>query len=192
MQIKPQWQSKQLDDSLRLIGIYHITAHVRFDFKEPLERNDAANSIVIDALDIQGDTGYFEYAVPLHVDLPKDAAVDDLFVKGVQTSLNNNECRLQWEICSMYQQPEVVHAKKEPAVTHVEDEQRVAVAAPVEEKRAIAIEFESSSHRMINMQSSNFNHVQEVAIEIDDDIPMIWDLKENYTLLQVRASNNVV
>ena len=66
VQIKPQWQAMQLEDSLRLMGIYHITAHVRFDFQDMQAFAENEDLITIDALDIQGDTGYFEYAVPLH------------------------------------------------------------------------------------------------------------------------------
>ena len=100
VQITPQWQAKQLDDSLRLIGIYHVTAHVRFDFQEANELLDMDDLVKIDALDLQGDTGYFEYAVPLHVDLPNDVSIDSLMVKDVRPSLTNQTCVLEWTIAT--------------------------------------------------------------------------------------------
>lgn len=95
VQIKPQWQTMQLEDSLRLMGIYHITAHVRFDFQDMQAYMEQEDIIAIDALDIQGDTGYFEYAVPLHIDLPKESDVKDLMIKDIRPSLTNQMCQLE-------------------------------------------------------------------------------------------------
>ncbi|WP_075807336.1 MULTISPECIES: hypothetical protein [Lysinibacillus] len=111
VQIKPQWQTMQLEDSLRLMGIYHITAHVRFDFQDMQAFIDDEELVRIDALDLQGDTGYFEYAVPLHVDLPKDAAIEDLMVKDIRPILTNQMCQLEWTVTSIFNEPEPVFEK---------------------------------------------------------------------------------
>ena len=136
VQITPQWQAKQLDDSLRLIGIYHVTAHVRFDFQEAKEIVDMDDLVKIDALDLQGDTGYFEYAVPLHVDLPKDVSIDNLMVKDVRPSLTNQTCELEWTIATTFSEPEqtiqVAHVPEEQSTPALET-LPVAAAEPVAE-----------------------------------------------------------
>lgn len=111
VQIKPRWQTTQLEDSLRLMGIYHITAHVRFDFQDMQAYTGDDELVQIDALDIQGDTGYFEYAVPLNVDLPKDAAIEDLMVKDIRPVLTNQMCKLEWTVTSVFNEPELALEK---------------------------------------------------------------------------------
>lgn len=124
VQIKPRWQTMQLEDSLRLMGIYHITAHVRFDFQDMEAFMDDEELVQIDALDIQGDTGYFEYAVPLNVDLPKDAAIEDLMVKDIRPILTNQMCQLEWKVTSTFNEPEPAFEK-----AHILEKQPVAVNA---------------------------------------------------------------
>ncbi|MGE6515400.1 valyl-tRNA synthetase [Lysinibacillus sphaericus] len=181
VQIKPQWQATQLDDSVRLVGIYHITSHVRFDFQDLQNFMDVEDLVKIDALDIQGDTGYFEYAVPLHVDLPKDAAIEDLMVKDVRPTLANQMCQLEWTVTSIFSEPELVVEKAlvlEEPVAPVEVAVHVEKAVPVEQKIVLR---ESSSHTAVRESSSW------------DEVPtMIWDLTENYTPLKVRASNDII
>lgn len=178
VQITPQWQAKQLEDSLRLIGIYHVTAHVRFDFQEEQELMDMDDLVKIDALDLQGDTGYFEYAVPLHVDLPKDVSIDSLMVKDIRPSLSNQSCELEWTITTTFSEPEQV-----VQVAHVVEASPIPVveALPEVAEEKVVLAKESTSQIVIRESSS----WQEAP-------SMIWDLEENYTLLKVRPSNNIV
>lgn len=178
VQITPQWQAQQLEDSLRLIGIYHVTAHVRFDFQEEHAMVDSDDLVKIDALDLQGDTGYFEYAVPLHVDLPKDASIDSLMVKDIRPSLNNQTCQLEWTIASTFSEPEQVIA-----VAHV-----VEAPLPVEEEVVLAVE----EQVVLAKESASQIVIRESSSWQQEAPSMIWDLEENYTLLKVRPSNNVV
>lgn len=124
VQIKPRWQTMQLEDSLRLMGIYHITAHVRFDFQDMKAFMDDEELVQIEALDLQGDTGYFEYAVPLNVDLPKDAAIEDLMVKDIRPILTNQMCQLEWTVTSIFNESEPAFEK-----AHVLEKQPVTVNA---------------------------------------------------------------
>lgn len=203
VQIKPQWQAMQLEDSLRLMGIYHITAHVRFDFQDMQAFTDDDNLITIDALDVQGDTGYFEYAVPLHVDLPKESDVKDLMVKDIRPSLSNQMCQLEWTVTSIFNEYEPVvendtldnphlmaHAfDQEEKMAVIEEsvqvKQPTAVAAASRQETSTTVDQkivmrESSSHIVVR-ESSTWHEVPS----------MIWDLTEEYTPLKVRVSNDV-
>jgi len=203
VQIKPQWQAMQLEDSLRLMGIYHITAHVRFDFQDMQVFTGDDNLITIDALDVQGDTGYFEYAVPLHVDLPKESDVKDLMVKDIRPSLSNQMCQLEWTVTSIFNEYEPVvendtldnphlmaHAfDQEEKIAVIEEsvqvKQPTAVAAASRQETSTTVDQkiamrESSSHIVVR-ESSTWHEVPS----------MIWDLTEEYTPLKVRVSNDV-
>lgn len=187
VQIKPQWQTKQLDDSLRLMGIYHITAHVRFDFQDMQTHMGQEDIIAIDALDIQGDTGYFEYAVPLHVDLPKESDVKDLMIKDIRPSLTNQMCQLEWTVTSVFNELEPVmekaqmNATKEEQLTVMEEE-----SVPVKQPTTIA----AASHQ--EPVTATDSHIVVRESSSWHEVPsMIWDLTEDYTPLKVRVSNDV-
>ncbi|UPW82177.1 valyl-tRNA synthetase [Lysinibacillus sp. Ag94] len=136
VQIMPRWQTMQLEDSLRLMGIYHITAHVRFDFQDMKAFLDDEELVQIDALDIQGDTGYFEYAVPLNVDLPKEAAIEDLMVKDVRPKLRNQMCQLEWTVTSIFNEPEPAFALEKQPVT-VNASAQIEKGSPIKETAAV-------------------------------------------------------
>ncbi len=135
VQIKPRWQTMQLEDSLRLMGIYHITAHVRFDFRDMQAFMDDEELVQIDTLDIQGDTGYFEYAVPLNVDLPRDSAIEDLMVKDIRPTLTNQMCQLEWTVTSIFNEHEQTFEK-----AHVLEEQSIAVNASAQIEKVTLVE----------------------------------------------------
>ena len=191
VQITPQWQTKQLEDSLRLIGIYHVTAHVRFDFQEEQTLLDSDDLVKIDALDLQGDTGYFEYAVPLHVDLPKDVSIESLMVKDVRPSLTNQTCELEWTITTTFSEPEhlvpVVH------VEQIEESSPILVVDALPEIPEVPEVLEIPEEKVVLAKESTSHIVIRESSSWQQDAPsMIWDLEENYTLLKVRPSNDIV
>ncbi len=203
VQIKPQWQAMQLEDSLRLMGIYHITAHVRFDFQDMQAYTGDEELIAIDALDIQGDTGYFEYAVPLHVDLPKESDVKDLMVKDIRPGLTNQMCQLEWTVTSIFNEYEPVVEKDVLDNPHItvnafEQEEKVAVikeSVQVKQPTAVAAASRQEKsttvdHKTVLRESSSHIVVRESSSW--HEVPsMIWDLTEEYTPLKVRVSNDI-
>lgn len=71
VKVKAGFTEKRSEDAVRLSGIYHIAAKV--DFAEG-QRSEAIpnDAVYVDDVEIEGDTGYFEYAVPLYIDLPPE------------------------------------------------------------------------------------------------------------------------
>lgn len=71
VKVKAGFTEKRSDDAVRLSGIYHIAAKV--DFTEG-QRSEAipTDAIFVDDVELDGETGYFEYAVPLYIDLPPE------------------------------------------------------------------------------------------------------------------------
>ena len=70
--VTPRYTEERTEDAVRLTGIYHIAANVEFD--EGAEAEEwVDSSILIDDVEVEGKDGYFEYAVPLNIDLPSDS-----------------------------------------------------------------------------------------------------------------------
>ncbi|MCM3743498.1 hypothetical protein M3193_05040 [Sporosarcina luteola] len=71
VKVKAGFTEKRSEDAVRLSGIYHIAAKV--DFTEG-QRSESipTDAIFVDDVELEGETGYFEYAVPLYIDLPPE------------------------------------------------------------------------------------------------------------------------
>ncbi len=70
--VTPRYTEERTEDAVRLTGIYHIAANVEFDEGARAEEWDDS-FILIDDVEVDGKDGYFEYAVPLNIDLPSIA-----------------------------------------------------------------------------------------------------------------------
>ncbi|WP_262173479.1 hypothetical protein [Saccharococcus sp. Marseille-Q5394] len=71
VKVKAGFTEKRSEEAVRLSGIYHIAAKV--DFTEG-QRSESipTDAIFVDDVELEGETGYFEYAVPLYIDLPPE------------------------------------------------------------------------------------------------------------------------
>ena len=71
--VTPRYTEERTEDAVRLTGIYHIAANVEFDegLLESVEWGDSF--VFIEDVEVEGKDGYFEYAVPLNIDLPSIA-----------------------------------------------------------------------------------------------------------------------
>jgi hypothetical protein len=71
--VTPRYTEERTEDAVRLTGIYHIAANIEFD-EGTLRSAEVGDSyILIDDVEVDGKDGYFEYAVPLNIDLPSIA-----------------------------------------------------------------------------------------------------------------------
>ncbi|MET3574621.1 hypothetical protein ACFFIY_11605 [Bhargavaea ullalensis] len=68
--VTPQYSDERTDSSYRLTGVYHMTCMAVFDGDGSAGLPDGAT--MIEEIEMDGETGYFEYAVPLYIDLPAD------------------------------------------------------------------------------------------------------------------------
>ena len=100
VEIKPIWQQIETQDSVRLVGIYHIAAIARFNPEELPEYSDGT---YIEELEFEGNNGYFEYALPLEVDLPREKVAYDC---APQVRINDvahfiydgSNCTFKWDV----------------------------------------------------------------------------------------------
>ncbi|MCZ8542152.1 MULTISPECIES: hypothetical protein [Psychrobacillus] len=69
--VTPQCEIAEKEDFIQVVGIYHITCHVKFEEGEE-EHHATSEFTEIEDLDLQGEVGYFEYAVPMSIEIGKD------------------------------------------------------------------------------------------------------------------------
>ena len=69
--VTPQCEIAEKEDIIQVVGIYHITCHVKFEEGEQ-EHHATSEFTEIEDLDLQGEVGYFEYAVPMSIEISKD------------------------------------------------------------------------------------------------------------------------
>ena len=84
--IVPIWEKSPVKESVRLKGIYRITATILFE-----KGLCACEGILIDDLDVNDGAHYFEYGSPLEVDLPlHDYESIHLQVKSESADIQSN------------------------------------------------------------------------------------------------------
>jgi len=71
VKVKAGFTEKRSEDAVRLSGIYHIAAKVDFADGQRSE-SIPTDAIFVDDVELEGQTGYFEYAVPLYIYLPPE------------------------------------------------------------------------------------------------------------------------
>ena len=137
VKITPQWQQQQVDESVRLSGIYHIAARLKFDRTKGIQ---ATEGIFIDQLDLEGQNGYFEYALPLEVDLPKekvDGPSLNLHVDDVLFFVYDGDgCTFKWQVSCQCDTPAVQEPVKVLVVEKPAKPEPVAIEKPAVVKPA--------------------------------------------------------
>lgn len=121
LQVTPMYTEERTADAVRLTGVYHIAANVVFDEGERAE-DFLDSAILIDDVDLQGEAGYFEYAVPLHIDLPSEV-VSPLQVVTTATSIESDgqgSFSVVWDVECSYE--EAVAQVEEPAIVVLAEE----------------------------------------------------------------------
>jgi len=122
VQVIPRWQQEETEDSIRLTGIYHIKSTVRFN---PAIKPNFSEGTLIEYIDLQGDEGYFEYSLPLEVDLPKEKVAQtsqpELHVEDISFFVyDGSSCTFKWEVNCTFDEPVA------GALFQVESEEKVA------------------------------------------------------------------
>lgn len=141
IKITPGYTEKRTADATRLSGIYHIAVNLNFDEGQTVEKIPES-AVFVGDVEVDGNTGYFEYAVPLNIDLPADvqgplhvAAIDATCESDGQGSFN-----VIWHVeCLQQAKVEDVSGVQEEEMTAViEEVQPAAEVAFVEEAEALA------------------------------------------------------
>ncbi len=189
--IKPRWQLIETEESLRLVGIYHITSTVRFDPKELPEYSEGT---LIEHLEVNGDAGYFEYALPLEVNLPKErvpqGCVPEILVQDIHYNVNGgSSCVFSWDVCCAVLESTDETIEQEEEFVNFETYNRLPEAAPeipsvsafeelIHEPNSKKITFAEENEVPEFSQPVTADLLQDTEIESDDTIKDTVSLKE--------------
>jgi len=105
--VKPQVEFQQLNGVCSLHGVYHIAANVAFQPGES-QHHGTSEWISIEDLDVSGENGYFEYAVPLFVELPPTYVHGDvqptIHLAEVHASVTDDQTlKVEWDVKVSYE-----------------------------------------------------------------------------------------
>lgn len=157
--VTPIFTEERSEDAVRLTGIYHIAANVEFD--EGVLRSGEFNDsyILIDDVELDGKDGYFEYAVPLNIDLPSEAEspLDIAVTQATGKPDGQGTYEVAWKVECTY--------TKKVAIVEEPEEVQLVVATPV-----------------ATIESTPF-------IETDEVLSFIADLTDGLSTTQFRSND---
>lgn len=164
IRVTPQWQMIHDDSSVRLLGVYHIASNLVFELGETNHFDE--DNVMIDDVDLEGLTGYFEYAVPFTIDLPDDASIPQLDIQNVQTLFENGCCKIGWDVSCSY--------KKLEPVTSFTQKVDVEDIRPVD-----------------HVMNEELELSEQDALHSITSAPMIWDLIDRYSVTEFKLNQIV-
>ena len=95
--VQVNWEAQELMEVIHIRGIYHITAKVRFGLERQVQFSAGT---LIEHIDLEGDEGYFEYAIPFSLELP-NAKLKDLRVEDIKTNCQDS-LHVAWQVICVY------------------------------------------------------------------------------------------
>ena len=95
--VQVNWEAQELMEVIHIRGIYHITAKVRFGLERQVQFSAGT---LIEHIDLEGDEGYFEYAIPFSLELP-NAKLKDLRVEDIKTTCQDS-LHIAWQVICVY------------------------------------------------------------------------------------------
>ncbi len=206
--VTPQYIHRNEADAIEVNGIYHITCHVEFEEGE-VAHHATSEFTQIEDLDLQGDLGYFEYAVPMSVEVSKEKIPSEctpkVSVQEIDTKAEQDGIEIMWVVNFEYETSKPV---MEPGEKLQEKTMESSSRAP------IVLESSSSSSSAVEIfESSNKSFTEEVVLEaspkvekeeprisvtetnvegpsFDSELEFIHSLEDGYTKVTF-PSNNV-
>lgn len=147
LKVTPGFTEKRTEDAVRLTGIYHVAANVEFVEGERVEGIPDA-TVFIDDVELVEDAGYFEYAVPLHIDLPPEVEGPLQVMTTNVTSESDGQglFSIVWDVAITQEEPTVAIVPEEPAIAGVQEvyvSEVAEVEVAQEEKSEVAIQEEA-------------------------------------------------
>ncbi|MDN4607152.1 hypothetical protein [Sporosarcina highlanderae] len=142
VKVKAGFTEKRSEDAVRLSGIYHIAAKVEFAEGERAEMIPQ-EVVYVDDVEMDGQVGYFEYAVPLYIDLPPEVE-HPLHVEASNVKAHFDEqgaLTVAWEV-------NCTHTPQQSVIENTETQKPVSQQADkvvVEEKKEAATATEKTT-----------------------------------------------
>lgn len=171
VKVTPGFTEERTEEAIRLQGIYHIAANVVFDADKQVELA-TEDALVINDVEVENNKGYFEYAVPLNVDLPVELDGDlQLEVQDIKTATQEDGgLKLEWTV-------------------HLKQDKPVQEAVVIEEEPA-APEFVAASTSHMEFLANADRAIEQVTNEMEDFLLYIAEMDDDVTR-KIFHSNNV-
>lgn len=180
----------QTEDAVRLSGIYHVAANVGFDGESQEVALDS-DAILIDDVDVQEKSGYFEYAVPLLVDLPTsaDGQLKATVTDATASATDDGALTVMWTV-----EAKLAEAEAKPETASIQAAEEVSGTA----QGSATVNQESNESQEVktaaataDLDSSSVNQV-ETTIGYSEDHEMlafISDLEDDVTVTSFRLND---
>lgn len=180
----------QTEDAVRLSGIYHVAANVGFDGESQEVALDS-DAILIDDVDVQEKSGYFEYAVPLLVDLPTsaDGQLKATVTDATASATDDGALTVMWTV-----EAKLAEAEAKPETASIQGAEELSGTA----QGSAAVNQESNESQEVktaaataDLDSSSVNQV-ETMIGYSEDHEMlafISDLEDDVTVTSFRLND---
>ncbi|AOV07581.1 hypothetical protein [Sporosarcina ureilytica] len=114
LKVTPRFTLEKVEGRPKLTGIYHLAVNVNLE-ERTNGHSEVNEAILIDDLDIDGKTGYFEYAVPFNIDFPPEAD-DPIDIKTLNTTheIDKNGClSIIWDVECSYKEVGIHQTQRE-------------------------------------------------------------------------------
>lgn len=148
--VQPNWECEQLSEELLIQGIYHIMARVEFDHKKHAH---SEMGTLIEHVDLLDNEGYFEYALPFRMELPK-MEVKNLRVKDIQTTCGD-AFDIAWQVMCVYD---------EITTTNITDHEKIFIEKAAESSEK-SIQVIHNEKVLEDVMESSVKEIIEVSAE---------------------------
>ncbi len=193
LNVTPQYIHRQVEDTVELEGIYHVTCHVEFD-REKVASYTPNDFTQIDDLDLDGEVGYFEYAVPMYEIIdegiqPHSEPVVSL--EEIESKTEDKVLEITWSVKLEYETSKPEHVEPKP------------VSPPTFFESSSVKIFESINHATYDLveeappvipQEEARIRLKETKVEspafVESELEFIHSLEDGYSKV-VFPSNNI-
>lgn len=198
--VTPQYFHEEMDNMVHINGIYHITCHVEFEEGE-VEHHATSEFTEIEDLDLNGELGYFEYAVPMSVEISKDRIQSETLptvsVETINCKAESEGIEIVWLVNCEYEthRPKAEEAIVEVKQEMIEEVEETVVLESSHMEPLVSAEQQAPSmaQEAVQEQGNVSIKTREVESMVGDDyeLQFILDLEDSYTKLSF-PSNNVL
>ncbi|MDW0109660.1 hypothetical protein [Sporosarcina aquimarina] len=185
------YTEQETEDAVRLSGVYLVKANVTFD-GEGQEKDSLSEAVLIDDVDVEEQTGYFEYAVPLLVDFPSSGGnFEAKVIDATASATDDGGLVVMWTVEAFQkeiQQPAATAAVEEATV----ESQDTAVAyqeIPTAEQSETAEAAEQVAHYTDDDSSSSARFTAIDSVSDNEMVGFFSNLEDDVTVTTFRLND---
>lgn len=173
IKITPRFTVEEFEGRPKLTGIYHIAVDVNLA-DQPTEMVSVDDAILIDDLEINGQSGYFEYALPFNIDFPPEAKDPvHLKVENPNYEVDAGHLSMIWDVKCTYTEAGIEKSRaqqasdEETVLKEAEDvQEKVVEQASADDLKAESV----SKHVKATGFSESGDEVIDFITQLEDGV----------------------